>query len=204
MKKSNGSVRCPQCKHPFTSRRYFLSHLRYQKNERCLQKYNGKTVSETPQKRQYDEVSEEDSPLSQASKSSVFGEIMGAYAGISNHLGRMFPTSILDQITRENRETEQGHDSDGSADAGLFGGDSDDEDKEEEDPIEEEQEDLPDTGILEQFKEYSTYANKNRSPLTPNDEAGVELLDLLIKKRAPLNLYDDIYQWHVKHLKATS
>ena len=89
-------------------------------------------------------------------------------------------------------------------DAGMFGGDSDDEAEEEEDPIEEEQEDLPDTDILEQFKEYSDYANKNRSPLTPNDEAGIELLDLLIKKRAPLNLYDDIYQWHVKNLKATS
>ena len=28
-------------------------------------------------------------------------------------------------------------------------------------------------------------------------------MDLLIKKRAPLKLYDDIYQWHTNHLKAT-
>ena len=129
---------------------------------------------------------------------------MGAYAGISNHLGKMFPTSILDQITRENRETQQYDSDEDSFYAGMFGGNSDDEAEEEDEPFEEELEDSPDTEILEQFKEYSTYANKNRSPLTPNDEAGVELMDLLIKKRAPLNLYDDIYQWHVKHLKATS
>ena len=143
MATSNGSTLCPQCKQEFTSRRYFLAHLRYPKNERCLQKYNGKTVSETPQKRQHDEVSEEDSPLSQASKTSELGEIMGAYAGISNHLGKMFPTSILDEITRENRETQQYASDEDSFHAGMFGGDSDDEAEEEEDPIEEEQEDLP-------------------------------------------------------------
>ena len=31
MEKSNSSVKCPQCKHAFTSRRYFLAHLRYPK-----------------------------------------------------------------------------------------------------------------------------------------------------------------------------
>jgi hypothetical protein len=178
--------------------------LRYQKNERCLQKYNGEKVCETPQKRQHDELSEEDSPLSQASKSSGLGEILGAYAGMSNHFGKMFPTSKIEQFTQNFEETQQSDDSDGSADAGMFGDYSDDEAEEEEDSIEEEHEDLPDTEICEQFAEYSEYANKNRSPLTPNDEAGVELMDLLIKKRAPLNLYDDIYQWHVKHLKATT
>ena len=47
-KSKNGSVICPQCNTQFTSRRYFLSHLRYEKNEKCAQKYSGKTVCETP------------------------------------------------------------------------------------------------------------------------------------------------------------
>ncbi len=161
------------------------------------------SVNETPQKRQYFDESQEESSLNDTTKRSSLGEVLGSYKGMANDLQKMFGTSNSCQSTQENHVTEQENDSDRDIYAGMFGGNSDEED--EDTPIQDEEEDdLPDTEIMQQFQQYSEYANKNHSPLTPNDEAGIELMDLLIKKRAPLKLYDDIYQWHTNHLKATN
>jgi len=59
-----------------------------------------------------------------------------------------------------------------------------------------------DTEILEDFRKYSDDSYKNRCSLTAEDCAGIELLEVLAKARAPLNLYDHIYKWHVNNLDA--
>jgi len=59
-----------------------------------------------------------------------------------------------------------------------------------------------DTEILEDFRKYSDASYQNRCSLTAEDCAGIELLEVLAKARAPLNLYDFIYKWHVNNLDA--
>ena len=61
-----------------------------------------------------------------------------------------------------------------------------------------------DTEILEDFKEYCAWAAQNTGPLSLELEAGIQLMALLIKQRAPLNLYNKIFKWHVNNLKATT
>ena len=36
------------------------------------------------------------------------------------------------------------------------------------------------------------------APLSPADEAGVKLMDVLHRKKAPLNSYKEVYEWHLK------
>ena len=59
-----------------------------------------------------------------------------------------------------------------------------------------------DTEILEDFRKYSDSSYQNRCSLTAEDCAGIELLEVLAKARAPLNLYDFVYKWHVNNLDA--
>ena len=59
-----------------------------------------------------------------------------------------------------------------------------------------------DTKILDDFHKYTQQAYKNHCSLTSEDHAGIELLELLAKARAPLNLYDNIYKWHTNNLDA--
>ena len=57
---------------------------------------------------------------------------------------------------------------------------------------------------LEAFAKYCEHAHDNFCELPPNFSAGVDLLNLLVKKRAPLHLFDDIiFKWHAQNLQAT-
>jgi len=55
---------------------------------------------------------------------------------------------------------------------------------------------------LDDFTKYCQYANHHFCDLPPSFSAGVDLLNLLVKKRAPLHLFDDIFKWHTKNLSA--
>ena len=60
----------------------------------------------------------------------------------------------------------------------------------------------PDRTIMDQFDQYVEWATNNTLDLDNNTEAGIALMHTLGNKRAPLNLYDAIYDWHMEHLDA--
>ena len=56
------------------------------------------------------------------------------------------------------------------------------------------EDDFPSTTIMDDFEKYITYSQNHTCHLTPDHCAGIELLDILIKQRAPLRVFDDIYK----------
>lgn len=52
-----------------------------------------------------------------------------------------------------------------------------------------------DATILSAFNEYVSVAESNFAELSKEEIAGVKLLDIMFKKRAPLNAYEDIQRW---------
>jgi len=55
--------------------------------------------------------------------------------------------------------------------------------------------------LLESFDVYASFADQNWEPLDEEELAGVELMEIIHKKRAPLNAYEDISRWRKKHCK---
>ena len=66
-----------------------------------------------------------------------------------------------------------------------------------------EEDDVPCDTIFNDFTEYEAYARANYLDLTPELQAGIDLLHLIHKKRVPSSLYKTIYKWHLAHIKAT-
>ena len=75
-------------------------------------------------------------------------------------------------------------------------------DTEEEDPMETEEEDIllgdPHTGIRDQYKEYARAKAGNTVGFTDEEAACIRLMDVLRKKKAPLNAYKEVMEWHLK------
>jgi hypothetical protein len=68
-------------------------------------------------------------------------------------------------------------------------------------------EDMPAVDVmrlaLDDFRNYCSYGCQNYTNLPPNSTAGIRLMEVLYKKRAPLRLYNDIFTWHCNHQDAT-
>ena len=60
-----------------------------------------------------------------------------------------------------------------------------------------------DTSMWDQFNGYCEKSYKDRLPFLPEIKAAVELMALLTEKRVPLNVYDEVFQWHLSNLKAS-
>ena len=75
-------------------------------------------------------------------------------------------------------------------------------DTEEEDPMETEEEDIllgdPHTGIRDQYKEYARAKAGNTVGFTDEEAACIRLMDVLRKRKAPLNAYKEVMEWHLK------
>jgi hypothetical protein len=56
----------------------------------------------------------------------------------------------------------------------------------------------PNTKIRSQFKEYADYMKDNHLDLSKDEEAAIRLLDIMRKKKTPLNAYDPLMTWHFK------
>lgn len=59
-------------------------------------------------------------------------------------------------------------------------------------------EEPPDDITRQQFKEYCAHAKEHFAPLDANQEAAVRLFDILRRKKAPLDSYDEIMSWHLR------
>lgn len=55
----------------------------------------------------------------------------------------------------------------------------------------------PDDSSRSKFSKYCENAEKNFAPLDEDHQAGIRLLDLLKRKKAPLDTYDEIMRWHL-------
>ena len=61
----------------------------------------------------------------------------------------------------------------------------------------------PDTTILDDFEKYCAMSKKDRLGLPPDLKAATQLMALLSKKRVPLNVYDEVFKWHLDNQRAT-
>ena len=57
----------------------------------------------------------------------------------------------------------------------------------------------PITGIRDQFKEYcEAHPTKFRSHLTAGEKTSLKLLEVIFKKKTPLNAHRDLMEWHLQ------
>jgi len=176
-----------------------LSHLRYERNAKCAHEYHGTKSKETPQKRQHDQVSDSGTPDFSTGKDPV----LDAHLSAGKVLGNLFSKLTSPGGVPENRVMDQDF-SDHFDNLGCLFGDGSDEEQEEEELEDQVEEITPDTEVRQQFQQYCLDSGTNLTDLKPEVEAGIELMDLLIKRRAPLVLYEDIFQWHLNHIKSTT
>lgn len=204
---ATGRITCPTCKTVFTSRQYYNSHFQYPANLRCKAARNSKLVAKTPRKRPIDsdfEDSDEDSVHNRAR--SLKDALFRKNFCLSKMMDSVFKSQEIVQNTEETHVMLEEESSDGG-EIGMFDNDFDDdeefEEEEEASEAEEEVQPDPDEKIKEEFTKYCDHqiANATNS-LSPEMEAGIELMSLLINTRAPLHLYNKIFKWHVNNIKA--
>src|SRR5210317_1706012 len=54
------------------------------------------------------------------------------------------------------------------------------------------------TEMRKKFKDYATNHSDNFLPLNRKEKTQIGLLDVLVRKRAPLNAYKEVLEWHLK------
>lgn len=190
---ADSTVFCKQCKKTFTSNRYFKAHLKYEKNVHCKLVWQKQTLpAEDSCNASHKRPSEDDGNNGVTKvprKDPFFGTLDYVELAVKNYLAdngvaqREHESSVNDEFIP------------------YFASDS--ENEEELPPAENTGPPPPNTEMRDKFKEYTQWAYQNTCDLPPNIEAGIELMSLLADARAPLNLYDAIYQWHTEHSKAT-
>ena len=80
----------------------------------------------------------------------------------------------------------------------IVSNDEDDNEEEEADDSDDEVEDRPpNTMMRSRLRDFCT-PGRFRLPLTQAELTGIKLLDILRKKKAPMNAYKEVYQWHLQ------
>ena len=201
---SNSSVTCQTCKKTFSKQQYYRAHFKYPRNAKCKAVFDKMTV--TPQKRSSSESNDCGAAEGNATKSKRFESqsFIEKQVTIANKLVDLLSGEKIEQITQQgSHRADENLDDD--QEMVPLDNDSDDEVVIPEDNNQR-QEDAnvePDHEIMDHFAQYAREAANNTVKLTPELEAGVELMDLLINKRAPLCLFSAICKWHVNNLNAT-
>ena len=200
---------CNTCKRSFGGHRYYKAHLKYSSNIRCkLANDTNKHVALNPivvlvqrNKRSYDKL---DDLLKITFDTGKQARIAHDLEQLLNKYGESSNT-IVDNDENASAPREEGGDTQ-SFDDGVQNMEQDtdyyesDTDNDEDDT---EEDDVPCNTIFNDFTEYEAYARANYLDLTPELQAGIDLLHLIHKKRVPSSLYKTIYEWHLAHIKAT-
>ena len=208
-------IQCSTCLKVFSSHRYFKCHFNYQKNSQCRVAYYGSFVGqETPKKRPHEESNSptsdnecpDDNGAGRNSTRSGTGASLShapTVVGQKGHETTGAPNLAQNTQGETSNAQENGSNidqhSDEDQDSGIVGNDDTDE-TETGNHIEE----GPDDAILEEFTRYVEDSSFHTCNLTPEEVAGIQLLDILIKQRAPLRIYDAIYKWHCNNTHVTT
>ena len=195
---TNSSVVCPTCNKSFTSRRYYRCHFKYPANRKC--KNVRDRVATTPAN--VDAAIPPNLPQKRPSEvTQHLGNNINFEQNASNK--RNFPCFsgsndgsvynqhfyVDDDSFSENDDNDPPCYDDDDGDLQSFPAND--------------AEPSVDNKILEDFYECSQRCRQNLCPLTPELEAGIELMSMLGDARVPLHMYEKVFKWHLRHLKAT-
>ncbi len=115
--------------------------------------------------------------------------------------------ATADQNDEENNQFDADSDESSMEDDDLVFGDDEEEDdyyneeedsEEDEDSVQNEDEPVPDTEILDNFREYVENAQKNYVPFPKEWKDALDLMFALRQSRASLDTYDTIMEWHLR------
>ena len=186
---------CPCCKKVYKSKRYLKCHLAYPSNSRCKAVWEGRVLgnldhsSAAGSKRAHEALNAPSDGNESDCDDFVSCESLSlssdGSARKSDHDSCVFTLPVDDKEEDNEYGTYDFDEEDGKQEEDEEGGDS------------------PDTTIMHELKDYIAHFSSHTCNLTPDDRAGIELLDILIKQRAPMRIFDDIYRWHTSNLEAT-
>mgnify|MGYP001787486850 FL=1 len=175
MSSANSRVICQTCHKSFTSNRYLLSHYKYPANAACRRAWlKEPEPTKLPPKRAPQDTQE-------PSNNPSYKQLRHDDAS----LGNQADFSLLDD----------GNSDDGAFDTSMLGENDVNLDK----SSAKKTESSNVTEIKYKFNKYTEDACKNFCDLTPEHRAGIKLLALLSEARAPLHLYNSVYNWHLKN-----
>jgi len=197
----SNETQCIFCRKVFRSKRYLRCHLSYPRNWRCEAAYFGQKVGASQTKRSH-------KAMNCSFDESVSGNNGVEMCVTNESVGQSDDHDFSFDETRScfGDDDDTGYVNFGEEDDASTGGtfqelhDDDNSDK----SFTVEDELSPDTTIIDEFLKYVEYSRAHTCHLTPDEVAGIELLDILIKQRAPMRIFDDIFKWHMSNLQATS
>ena len=191
----SATVKCSVCNKDFTARRYYKQHFAYPKNLKCKLALAGKSSSVLcslpfgTNKRQYDQVDDPDtedvtdhSDQSGDSDCDRQAKIRCILSKLSEYDGGF---GVFGGNNSDSEDSSQQSDSEAA-----------NPDDDTQDPVQ------PNTEMLANFQQYIAHAQQHHGSLPVTLRAGISLLDLLQRKRAPLTLFNELFAWHVEHEKA--
>ena len=185
-------MECPCCKTKvYKSKRYLKCHLAYPSNTRCKAVWEGHVLgildhtSAAGNKRAHEAMNAPSDGNESACDEFVSCESLSLSSADGNARKSDHDSCCVFTLPVDDEEEDNGY--------GTY-----DFDEEEGKQEEEEDSNSPDRTIMHELKDYIAHFS-----LTPDDRAGIELLDILIKQRAPMQIFDDIYRWHTSNLEAT-
>ena len=209
MSSSNSDVICQFCNRTFSARRYYLCHFKYKSNVRCKNLFYGLSNNEVPSNLPQKRAMEDTSDLcNNASNHNYLGDANVTGSPESSHFGdsscvngtsdspMFFPDFdddddtvdscvIHQEYTRTSTSNSFVNDDIFESNTMNTSNDSfvNDDMGTNNDNIHEAT--FGNTEILEDFCKYSGDSYQNRCSLTAEDCAGIELLEVLAKARAP-------------------
>jgi len=183
-------MECPCCKKVYKSKQYLKCHLAYPSNTRCKAVWEGRVLGildhdgSAGNNRAHEVMNA--SSVGNDSSCDEFAscespQLSDGSAKMSDHDSRVFTLPV------DYEDDDNGY--------GICDFDEEGQQQEEED----DDGDAPDTTIMDELKDYISHFSSHTCNLIPDDRARIELLDILIKQRAPMRIFDNIYRWHTSN-----
>jgi len=181
-------MECPCCKTKvYKSKRYLKCHLAYPSNTRCKAVWEGHVLgildhtSAAGNKPAHEAMNAPSDGNESACDEFVSCESLSLSSADGNARKSDHDSCCVFTLPVDDEEEDNGY--------GTYNFDEEEGKQEEE-----EDSDSPDRTIMHELKDYIAHFSSHTCNLTPDDCAGIELLDILIKQRAPMRIFDDIYR----------
>ena len=197
---------CSNCRKEFTYAHNLLMHERYRNAKNCKPLSSSEIVGASDENPRQQPLMRTRKPRQQRTQPSTQPRT------VEHHRRSRLAQEIdeMQEVIEAKEEAESSHGSAEPMDIDNITLDSpnnneamsDLEDDDESDKVKVECDNQPgllcaDKSILEDFKTYVDYAEKNFEQMPPDILSGISLMQLLNERRVPLLLYDEVSQWHV-------